>query len=89
MNRKVYPPNVWRARLITLTFILAVAAGPQKLSAGTGVGLNNGGFSTCLCGRNRGRQSSRTRSYDSYIRSHRFQSLSYPLSPIPYPLSSK
>jgi len=26
MKRKVYPPNVWRTRLITLAFILAVAA---------------------------------------------------------------
>jgi len=33
MKREVYPPNVWRTRLITLAFILAVAAPvPQAIS---------------------------------------------------------
>ena len=33
MKRKVYPPNVWRTRLITLAFILAVAAPAHQASA--------------------------------------------------------
>jgi hypothetical protein len=33
MKREVYPPNVWRTRLITLAFILAVAAHAHQAMA--------------------------------------------------------